>query len=74
MNVIVQHIRRDDMYNCPKCGSLCSSSLIPTWDSAMQSWTCPCCGWSNLNAETKVSTSTENIDLGRVTTSMEVKT
>ena len=74
MNVIVQHIRRDDMYNCPKCGSLCSSSLIPTWDGAMQSWTCPCCGWSNLNAETKVSTSTENIDLGRVTTSMEVKT
>ena len=61
------------MYNWPKCGSLCSSSLIPTWDGAMQSWTCPCCGWSNLNAETKVSTSTENIDLGRVTTSIEVE-
>ena len=60
------------MYKCPKCGSLCSSSLIPTWDGAMESWVCPLCGWSNLDVETKVSTSTENIDLGRGTTSTEV--
>lgn len=62
------------MYRCPKCGSLCSSSLILTWDGAMQLWVCPCCGWSNLNIETKTSTSTENIDLGRITTSTEAKT
>ena len=60
------------MYRCPKCGSLCNFSLITTWDGAMQSWVCPCCGWSNLNVETKTNTSTENIDLGRVTTSTEV--
>lgn len=35
------------MYRCPKCGSLCSSSLIPMWDGAMQSWVCPCCGTMN---------------------------
>lgn len=61
------------MYRCPKCGSICNSLLIPTWDGAMQSWTCPCCGWSDLNAETKTNTSTENIDFGRVSTSTEVK-
>lgn len=61
------------MYRCPKCESYCSFSLIPTWNGAMQSWVCPCCGWSNFDAETKVSTSTENIDLGRVSTSTEVK-
>ena len=60
------------MYRCPKCGSLCNFSLITTWDGAMQSWVCPCCGWSNLNVETKTNTSTENIDLGRVSTSTEV--
>ena len=61
------------MYRCPKCGSLCSSSLIPTWDGAMQSWVCPCCGWSDLNIETKTSTSTENIDLGRFSTNTEMR-
>ena len=47
------------MYRCPKCGSLCNFSLITTWDGAMQSWVCPCCGWSNLNVETKTNTSTK---------------
>ena len=61
------------MYKCPKCGSLCSFSLIPTWDGTTQSWVCLCCGWSNLDVETKVCTSTENIDLGRATTSTEVR-
>lgn len=63
----------NDIYRCPKCGSLCSFSLIPTWDGAMQSWVCPCCGWSNLNIETKTSTSTENIDLGRFSTNTEMR-
>ena len=65
--------RVTDMYRCPECGSLCIVSLIPTWNGAMQSWVCPCCGWSNLDIETKVSTSTENIDLGRITISTEVR-
>lgn len=61
------------MYRCPICGSICNSSLIQTWDSVAQSWTCPCCGWNSLDVETKVSTSTENINLGRTTTSTEVE-
>lgn len=60
------------MYRCPICGSLCSSSLIPTHDGAIQQWVCLCCGWNNLDVEIKVSTSTENVDLGRVTTNTEV--
>ena len=60
------------MYKCLECGSLCRFSLISTWNGVMQSWVCPCCGWSNLNVETKTNTSTENIDLGRVSTSTEV--
>lgn len=60
------------MYRCLKCGSLCRFSLISTWNGVMQSWVCPCCGWSNLNVETKTSTSTENIDLERVSISTEV--
>lgn len=60
------------MYRCPICGSICNSSLIPTWDGAIQSWVCPGCGWSSLDVETKISTSSENIDLGRTTTSTEV--
>lgn len=63
-----------NMYRCPKCGSICNSSLVPTWNGAIQSWGCSCCGWSNLNVETKTGTSTENIDLGRVMTSTEAKT
>lgn len=61
------------MYRCPKCESACNSLLIPTWDGAIQSWICPGCGWCNSDIETKVSTSTENIDLGRTTTSTEVE-
>lgn len=60
------------MYRCPKCGNLCGFLLIPTWHGAAQMWECLRCGWRNLNVETKTSTSTENIDLGRVTTSTEV--
>lgn len=62
------------MYRCPKCGNPCNFSLIPTWDGAMQSWTCTCCGWSNLDVEIKYGTSTENIDLGKVRISTEVRT
>ena len=28
----------------------------------MQSWVCPCCGWSNLNVETKTNTSTSFVE------------
>lgn len=61
-----------NMYRCPKCGSCCIFSFVPTWDGVVQSWTCPCCGWNSLDVETKTNTSTENIDLGRVTTSTEM--
>lgn len=64
--------RVTDMYRCPECGSLCIVSLIPTWNGAMKSWVCPCCGRINLDVETKASTSTENIDLERVSTRTEV--
>ena len=61
------------MYRCPKCGNLCGFVWIPTYDGATQMLECLCCGWSNLNVETKTSTQTENIDLGNVSTSTEMR-
>ena len=61
------------MYRRPICGSICSFSFIPTYDGAIKVWSCPWCGWDNSNIETKNSTSTKNIDLGRVTTSTEMR-
>ena len=48
-------------------------SFVPTYDGAVKVWSYPWCEWDNSNIEMKNSTSTENIDLGRTTTSMEVK-
>lgn len=61
------------MHRCPICGSICNFAFAPTYDGAVKVWSCPWCGWDSSNIETKVSTSTENIDLGRVTTGVEVK-
>lgn len=60
------------MYRCPICGSICSFSFVHTYDGAVKVWLCPWCEWDSSNIETKNSTSTENIDLGRTTTSTEV--
>lgn len=61
------------MYIFPKCGNYCTHHMIANFSNPLSVWTCPMCGWNNLEIRTQNSTSTENIDLGRVTTSTEVK-